>query len=309
MRIGIVIGASCDLPQAYLEQRGLVVVPGPIRLGDTLTFDTREPRLTGDWYRRELADRRLDACTEAVSVEALRDLFLDDLVLRYDRVLMLCVSGSRSGTYSQAGLAAREILEHCRDRRTADGLREPFALRILDTGSVGPGEAILAREAVRLIEQDAPPFEKLRRAVKDRTRRVVCLLVPDDLWYLRHRAVEKGERSLTPWAYRWGRWLDLKPVLEMRRGETVVVDRVRGFERAVAAVLERARREIRAGHVRGGVALSYGGELSALRELAAFQAFEAYAARREIELQLAVMSATLAVNVGPGAFAIAWLQD
>ena len=95
----------------------------------------------------------------------------------------------------------------------------------------------------------------------------------------------------------------------MRRGEKAVVARIRGFERAVTSVFERARAAIRSGYVRGAMTVSYGGELKAIEALEIWQEFESYAARRQVDLHLAVMSATLAVNVGPGAFAIAWLEE
>jgi len=126
MRIGVVVNASCDLPDAYIEAHGLVVVPGPIRFGDRTVLDRREPQETLDWYRRELTDRQLDARTVAPDIEQIRDLFLDDLVLRYDRVLMLCMSASRGRVFSRATEASYEILRSYRDRRAAAGITEPL---------------------------------------------------------------------------------------------------------------------------------------------------------------------------------------
>jgi DegV family protein with EDD domain len=309
MRIGVVVDASCDLPEAYIETHGLVVVPGPIRFGDRTVLDRRESRETLDWYRRELTDRRLDARTMAPAIEQIRDLFLDDLVLRYDRILMLCMSASRGRVFANATEASYEILRRYRERRAAVGISEPFALRVLDTRNIGPGEGILAQEAVAMLDRQAPPFEKLRRAIKDRRRQIVSYLVPDDLYFLRRRAVDKGERAISSWTYRLGSWFDWKPLLEMRGARTSVADRVRGFDAAVGAALERARRAVRAGHVRGSIAMSYGGDPRRLHDLPAFDDFEAFAVRRKIDLHVAVMSATLAVNVGPGAFALAWLED
>jgi DegV family protein with EDD domain len=309
MRIGVVVDASCDLPHSYIESHGLVVLPGTIRFGERTVLDTREPHETLDWYRRELIDRQLEAVTEAAGIEQIRDLFLDDLVLRFDRVLMLCMSASRGRVFSHATQASYEILRGYRERRAAAGVEGPFALRVLDTRNIGPGEGILAHEAVLMLAGEAPPFEKLRRTIKDRIRHIVSYLVPDDLYFLRHRAVAKGEMALSGTNYRLGRWLDLKPLVEMRGGRTTVVGRIRGFERAVTAALERARTAVRAGHVRGTVTMSFGGEPRQLQALPAYQDFESFAARRQVELHLAVMSATLAVNVGPGAFAVAWAED
>jgi fatty acid-binding protein DegV len=219
------------------------------------------------------------------------------------------MSASRGRVFAHATQASDEILRRYRERRAAAGIEGPFALRILDTRNIGPGEGILAHEAVRMIAGEAPPFERLRRTIKDRARHIVSYLVPDDLYFLRHRAVAKGELALSASAYRLGCRFDLKPLVEMRGGRTTVVGRVRGFERAVGTALERARQAVLAGHVRGTVAMSYGGDPRQLQALPAFQDFEAFAAKHQLELHLAVMSATLAVNVGPGAFALAWVED
>ncbi len=308
MRTGVVIDASCDLPRSFIDEHGIVVLPGLLEFGDKEVLDTRDAHETLAMYRRYIADRSLRSGSRALDVERIRDLFLDELVLEYDRILVLCVSASRGRVFSHATQASYAILQGYRERREAAGIGESFALRVLDTGSVGPGEAVLAHEAVRMIETERPPFEKLRRTIKDMTRRVVCMLVPNDLYYLRFRASAKGEESLGAPAYHLGRLLGIKPILRMQQGESQVAGYVRGFERGVSRVLETARAAMSQGHIGSVVAMSFGGDPRLIRDLPAYQEFEAYAAIQRRELHLSVMSATLAVNVGPGAFSLAYVD-
>ena len=308
MRVGVVIDASCDLPRTYIEENGLEMLPGFLQFDDKKLIDNRDPRDTLSYYRRFIADKSIEAGTRAWAVESIRDLFLEDLIIRYDRVLVLCVSASRGSVYSNATEASYAILQGYRQRREAAGLTEPFALRVVDTNSVGPGEGVIVHEAVKMIADEAPPFEKLRRSVKDLTRRSVTYLVPNDLFYLRHRASTKGEKSMGATAYHFGRFLDVKPIIEMRHGESQVVAGVRRFERAVADVLERTREAIRYGLCRPVVVMSFGGDPRIIRELPAYQDFEGFAATHRVQLHLSVMSATLAVNVGPGAFSLAYVE-
>ncbi len=184
MKIGVVVDASCDLPDAYVEEHGLIVLPGLIEFGDRVVSDRRDPRETLGWYKRELSDHRLPARTVAPGIEEIRDLFLEDLVLRYDRVLMLCMSASRGRVFSHATQASYQILQGYREKRAQADLSGSFALRVLDTRNVGPGEGVLAHEAVSIIESSAPPFEKLRRAIKDRSRHIVSYLVPAHHTYI-----------------------------------------------------------------------------------------------------------------------------
>ena len=309
MKIGVAIDASCDLPRSYIDEHRLVVLPGLLEFGDKEIVDSRDSAETLAVYRRFIADKSLESRSRALDVEKIRDLFLDDLVLKYDRVLVICVSASRGRVFEHATEASYAILQGYRERREAAGRAGQFALRVLDSRSVGPGEAVLAHEAVRMIEEEAPPFEKLRRTVKDMAQRVVCLTVPNDLWYLHNRARLKGENSLTIGAYRLGRMLNVKPVLEMRHGDSRVVARTRGFDRAVSLVLQEARERMSRGHIRPVVAMSFGGDPRLIREMHAYQDFEALAAMHRIPLHLSVMSATMAVNVGPGAFSLAWIED
>ncbi|MGD8425222.1 MAG: DegV family protein [Gammaproteobacteria bacterium] len=308
MKIGVVIDASCDLPRSFIEDHQLVVMPGLLEFGDKEIVDLRDPKETLSVYRRFIADKSILSRSRAPEVEQIRDLFLDDLVLRYDRVLVLCVSGTRGRVFDRATQASYAILQGYRERREQAGRGGQFALRVLDTGNVGPGEGVLAHEAIRIIEEQAPPFEKLRRTLKDMARQTICLTVPHDLWYLHNRARSKGENSMTLSFYRLGRALEIKPILEMRDGRSRVAGSVRGFERAVARVLDQARDVLSKGHILPVVVMSFGGDPRIIREMTAYQEFEAFAAAHKCRLHLSVMSASMAVNVGPGAFALAYIQ-
>jgi DegV family protein with EDD domain len=309
MKIGVVVDASCDLPRSYIDEHRLIVLPNVLEFGEKEIIDSRDARETLAAYRRYVADKSLEARSRTLEVDAIRDLFLDDLVLRFDRVLVLCVSSNLGSVFSKATQASYAILQGYRQRRAEAGLVEPFALRVLDTGSVGPGEAVLAAEAIRMLEDERPPFEKARRTIRDLSRKITCLLVPNDLFYLRHRARGRGEDNLGPVAYRIGSALGIKPILEMRLGKSRISARSRGFESGVGSVLQRARTAISQGQARPIVAMSFGGDPRRVRELSAYQEFEAFAAVNRCDLHLSVMSATLALNVGPGAFSLAFIGD
>lgn len=309
MRTGVVVDPSCDLPRSFIDEHGIIVLPGLLEFGDKELMDVRDAHETLAMYRRYIADRSLESRSRALGIDRIRDIFLDELVLKYDRIVVLCVSATRGRVFSHATQASYAILQGYRQRRESAGIDESFALRVLDTGSVGPGQGVLAHEAVRLIETESPPFEKLRRTIKDMTRRVVCMLVPNDLYYLRFRASSKGEQSLGGTAYHLGNILGVKPILRMQQGASQVAGYVRGFERGVSRVLENAREAMSRGHVGSVVAMSFGGDPRVIRDLTAYQEFETYAAMQRCELHLSVMSATLAVNVGPGAFALAYIAS
>ena len=133
MRVGVVIDATCDLPHSYIESHGLIVLPGHVEFGDASYTDVREPEETLRWYRRHIGDKSTPGRSVAWGIERIRDLFLEDLIFRFDRVLVLCVSASRGRVFSHATQASYQILKGYRERREAVGQTEPFALRVLDT--------------------------------------------------------------------------------------------------------------------------------------------------------------------------------
>lgn len=305
MKIGIAVDATCDLPLAFLEKHGVTVLPARIRFGDLESLDRREPRETMGFYRRYVADRSADAATGPVAADELLALFLDQLITRHDRVLVLCHSTSRGGSFEQATQASYGVLKRYRDIRREAGLDPAFALRVVDLGCVGPGEGVVAHYAVRRIES-APPFDALRRAVEEAGTRTRSWLVPQDPAYLRRPAGRHLPLHPGGWRYLGSRFSGRLPVLALHHDPSRAGALVADFQAGVEYVFEQARQAVEAGLSVPAVVMSFGGDPRIIRNLSAYQAFEGFAADRKLDLQLCVMSASLAVHVGPGAFAAAW---
>ncbi|NTV38287.1 MAG: hypothetical protein HGA82_03810, partial [Anaerolineales bacterium] len=85
MRTGIVIDSACDLPQDYIQKYNIHIMPISLHLGYDLFRDVRDPEATQAFYRKYLTEKTLDAETAPFSVEQIKELFLDELVLKYDR--------------------------------------------------------------------------------------------------------------------------------------------------------------------------------------------------------------------------------
>ena len=301
---GLVIDATCDLPHSFIVQHAIEVLPIGLELGERSFIDKRDPESTMAFYERLLAQRNLAADTHAVGAEALKDVFLERLVLKYDRVLVLCMSSTRGRVFDQASQAARAILAEYRQKRAEAGLTGPFVLRVIDSQTLCTGEAVLAFEAVRQLGR--APFDQARRAVAELVAQVRAYLVPRDLYYLRKRAGRKGDRSVSLLEYQLGRAMDRCPVLEMHRGETRVRYRERGHSRALERLFAQARDAVRAGLRAPVVSLSYAGDPRDVRDLPVCRDFMDYAAQRDVDVLLSVMSAAAGVNVGPGAFSLAY---
>ncbi|NNF52171.1 MAG: fatty acid-binding protein DegV [Gammaproteobacteria bacterium] len=308
MGVGIVVDSVCDLPRAIIDRFGIEILPVALHFGDNVFEDMRDPEAAQAFYRDYLSERNIDFRTRALDVETMTQLFLDRFVLKYSKVLVIACASSRSRLFKNATQASYALLKLQRHRRQAAGLPGSFALRIVDSKSLYAGEAIVAHEAVRMADDESQGLEHMRQSLEELGDKVVTYLVPDDPFYLRFRAREKGERSIGAVGYQVARMFDLKPVVRFTQGRSGVVSRPQGFESALGFVFDAARDAISYGLAKPLIAMSYAGDPARMRERDTYKSFAAFAESQGVELTLAVMSVTSGINVGPGAFSLAFAK-
>lgn len=306
-KIGLVIDSACDLPRSFIEQQGIEIMPVMMQFGNMTFKDNRDPEQTMEHYRRFVAVKDLEISTTPMSTKAIRDLFLDQLVLKYDRVLVITASSSRSPVFENATQASFMILSGYKDKRRAAGLDEQFGLRVIDSKTLFTGQAVVVYEALRAIRnQDDIMFDKLRQHIEGFSQHVHAYVVPQDLFYVRNRAHQKGDKSVGWFKYQIGTTFNLKPILRAHRGETEVVATVRGYENAVRKLFEMAIAAIEGGLMTKVVCMSYAGNPEEVKALPGYEDFIQCAMGNKIETMLSVMSTTAGIHVGPGAFSLAY---
>ncbi|HEX6549816.1 MAG TPA: DegV family protein, partial [Gammaproteobacteria bacterium] len=306
MRIGVVIDAACDLPRSFIDQHGIEVLPIRVHFGDREFIDVRDANATMAFYRHYLANKEVVAETEPLSADEIRDLFLDQYVLKYDHVLVITVTSSRSPIFENATKASFAILSGYKERRKQANVEGPFSLRVLDSKTLFTGQGVLVYEALRLLKEGNLSFDQLRPAVESFTQYVHAYLVPEDLVYVRTRARAHGDRSVSWLGYQLGTLLDIKPILQAYRGQTGPVAKVHGFNAAVAQMFDMAVTEIKRGLRTNVICMSYAGNPDVIRQHPAYANFAKVAATHGVELLLTVMSITAGINMGPGSFAIGY---
>ncbi|MGH8321181.1 MAG: DegV family protein [Gammaproteobacteria bacterium] len=306
-KIGIVIDSACDLPRSFIEQHGIEIMPVMMRFGHMTFKDLRDPEQTMDFYRRFVAQKELEVSTTPLSTKAIRDLFLDQLVLKYDRVLVVTASSRRSPVFENATQASFMILSGYKERRRAAGLDEQFGLRVIDSKTLFTGQAVVVYEALRSIRsQDDIMFDKLRQHVESFSQHVNAYVIPQDLFYVRSRAHQKGDTSIGWFKYQLGTTFDIKPILRTHRGETDSVANVRGYENAVSKLFEMAIEAIESGLLTKVVCMSYAGNPEVVKSFRGYDEFIQCAMSNKVETLLSVMSTTAGIHVGPGAFSMAY---
>lgn len=311
MQIGLVVDSACDLPLSLLKQHDIEILPIAVRLGEESFVDRRDPEETVRFYQQLVPERGLQAETEPLSIEEIRRLFLDRVVTRYDRVLVLTIASSRSDIFNNATKASFAILHEYRQRRQAAGVESSFLLRVLDSGQLFTGEGVLAWELIRwLFAEPEPHFDGLQRRAETFKQHIYAYAVPQDLLHIRARARDRGDRSVSWLQFQMGTMLDIKPIIEAHQGETRPIDKIRGFETAVERVFARAIKRIESGRLLTPViVMSYAGDPKEIRRFPSYRELRLRADDAGVALVESPMSITAGIYLGPGAFSLAYAAE
>ncbi len=308
MRIGIVTDSACDLPLSYREQHNILTLPIGLRFGDKHSLDIRDPIQTKDFYQLYSVEKDTKAETIPLSADEVARLFLEHWVLDYDLLLVITISQSRSKIFENTTKASFKIRSDCRELRRQAGINTAFTLMVMDSRTLFTGQAVLVQEAVQLIESGVP-FDQLRPSIERLSEFVYGYLVPNDLSYLYKVASTKGDRSVSWLSSKVGTLVDVKPIIQVNRGETVPIAKHRGFEQTLSKLFSRATQAINRGLLTNSIAMSYAGDPNVIRKLEDYQSFCDYAKKAGLQTTLSVMSTTAGINVGPGAFAMAYIAS
>lgn len=308
MRIGLVVDSACDLPAGFFERERVDILPITVRVGDAVQVDHRDEAQTLAFLESHIAERGASAETIPFTPEQIRDLFLERLVVDYDYVFCMTITGSRSPIFANAEKASYMILNDYKQPRAAAGNTTPFALRVIDTRNLFCAQGILPVEAARMRAAGEQPLH-IRTRLEELARHTYGYLVPRDLYYIRNRARAKGDRSISLLSAALGTALDIKPVLRGFRGETGPVAKIKGFEPAAEKMFDFAARRVQAGLLTPTVTLCYGGHLDEMRALPGHERLRDACADRNIEVFESVMSTTGMVNVGRGAVVVGFAAE
>lgn len=308
MRMGLAIDASCDLPQAFIKEHDIAVMPIAVHVDKDTFKDDRNPAEIQRFLDQKMGSRSHSASTEPCSVEDVQKLFLEKLVLEKDCVFCLTITATRSPINDHVIKASFAVLKHYRDVRDQTTMPGPFLMRVIDTRTLFAGAAPAIVEATRLFKSGEAPA-----AIRERLTYVANnsygYMLPRDLYYLRARAKTKGDRSVGLFSAVMGSALDIKPLLRGYRGETAPVGKVRGFEHGAETLFDYVSKRVHAGLLVPVVCISYGGDLAEVPRLAGFEALRAACEECKVELMIAPMSITGMVNVGEGALTIGFAAE
>jgi len=212
--VGIVTDSTADLSAAVLEKYGAKFVPLVVNW-DGETLRDKVDLSTADFYRL-LRVRKSLPRTGAPSLAAFEAVFREQLQ-QHDAVISVNLASKLSGTYEVARRAAESV--------------DPQRIHVIDSASVSIGISWLLELAARLAREGVEPATIVSRVEEERAR-VRIYFVVETLEFL-----QRGGRIGRAAALA-GTLLSVKPILQVRDGEVVPLERVRTMNGALRRLVE-----------------------------------------------------------------------
>jgi len=214
-KVNIIVDSTADITEDVKER--LTVVPLTLRFGDEeyiegVTIQKKE-------FYQKLIESDVLPKTSQASPADFEDVF-EKIVAAGESAVVITLSSKLSGTWQSAMIAAREYED---------------SVYVVDSRNVAIGTAILAKLALRLVDEGMGAREIAERLEKEREK--ICLIAMlDTLEYLK-----KGGRISAAAAFAGG-VLSIKPVVCIRDGEIVILGKARGSKQGNNLLVSEIRK-------------------------------------------------------------------
>ena len=283
------VDSACDIACDEVVAAGAAFLPLHVRMGDHEYLDGVD--LTHEEFYNRLTQGKEQPTTSQISPGFFEEAFRRSLA-KDEEVVCLTVSSGLSGTCASA-LMARDELPPLQRRR----------VHVVDSENVSIGEQVLARLALRLIEQGIGAADLAAELdVRKQDIRVFALL--DTLEYLR-----RGGR-ISAVSAAAGTLLNVKPIVAVQVGAIVAVGKARGAKAGRAQLAHLVEGEGGIDWAMPHVAAYSGIDDSAMRDFlhgsAGLFGVDPADEAGLASIPTSGIGATIGTHVGPGAIGVAF---
>jgi DegV family protein with EDD domain len=303
--VRVLIDASCDLPTDFCERYDIPVIPLQLQLGRMDLIDTRNVKETSQVYHAGWISANAQAKMFAPPMTEIRDQIVRNIGDATTQAVVIAPSSALRDGFVNAVQAAQGVgvtINRVRKLRE-DSL--PFAVSVIDSGSLYAGLGLLAFDAVAR-SRHGLFGEPLAKHLEAMGSIIQTFLVVDDLHFVQTRDSRLNDCA-NDWLTRTAAtWLGYRPIIRIKRGKGFRLERVRGYEQAVATILGFAGLAIVKGLKTPAVVVSYAGELAELTETLAYKTLAQTAASNRVRLLASPMSVAEAGHVGKRAVSVAF---
>lgn len=251
-KIKISTDSTADIPNKFCEELGISVLPLTIITEDGKEYRDGVDITPAEFYPIIDASTKLPISSQVTAL-LYANLFEETWAAGYTHLIHTTLNSKGSGTYQAAVLAKSVFFE---EHPEAQGQLE---IHLIDSKTYSMTYGIPVIEAAQMAREGASA-EEIIAHITDWVTHPRPMFVPLNL-----RCVKKSGR-ISPAAAFVGDALGLKPLITFEDGEAKIVGKVRGEQKAIAALVETCLRERKPG---SSYAIVYGSNQEAYRRLKA----------------------------------------
>lgn len=216
-KLKIIVDSACDIPDKFLKENNIDLLPFRIIVDqkeylDGIDIDTEQ-------LFKFLEEKR-HITTSQVRATDFEDVFTNCAEKGWN-CIYLAFSSKMSGAYQTAKLISENVKEKYPD----------FKIEVIDTKSGSTAIGLLVEKVVQF-KKDNLPFEEIIKRTKELSKKVEHIFTLESL----ERLKTGGRISKT--AAMVGEFLNIKPLLEVKKGKIKLFKKVRGYNRAYKKLLK-----------------------------------------------------------------------
>ncbi len=217
MSIKIISDSACDLPEDIIEENDIEVIPFHVLFGDDDYLD-RETIWPEELYKK--MRQGLIPKTSQVTPKQFLDVF-EKYVSAGRQCLYIAFSSKMSGTCETGILVAEHVKSMYPDS----------VIEVIDTegGALAQGLAVYAAAKMA---QEGKPINEIVEEITLQSRHIEHIFSVDDLEYLYRGGRVNRISSFV------GGILNIKPILHVKEGRMLPIEKVRGKTKAIKRIVE-----------------------------------------------------------------------
>lgn len=282
MSVKIITDSTAYLPEDYLSKYDIGVVSLNVVMDGV---SRREVELSNDTFYEEMARAQDMPKSSQPSLDELTQVF-ESAVQKGQDVLAIFLSSKLSGTVTSAGpLAAKMVMEKYPERTIA----------VCDSLNTGMPMGFLAIEAAKAA-QAGKPLAEIEQMVNSLREKIHFVFCPDTLDYLRKGGRIGGASALL------GNLLQIKPILTVKEGAVIVLNKVRSQKKAISAIVDILMQDIKTSAGLGDIIVHHINCPEDGRKLA-----ESLQIALKHPVRIQSIGPIVGLHVGPGSIGIAYI--
>ena len=216
MSIVIVTDTLCDVPQNYVDEFGIIVMPLTVHFGEETYKDDGIEITRPEFYRRLQECEELPSTSQVSPGEFFR-VFKEELE-KNNEILTITGTSKDSGTYNSAVTAKNQFEDNSK-------------IHVVDSKQITLGAALQVIKAAKMVKEGCDINSVVEEIERYRDK-IKLLVILDTLKYIR-----KGGR-ISASAAVIGTLLNIKPLVTINDGKIELLDKARGFKKGIAMIMD-----------------------------------------------------------------------